>query len=114
MSDLDNVKVGDVVLYSDRYRRQLVTVTSVTKQHFCISGGPTKYRKISGRAVGASQWDTACICVPTPEQIAEVYEAEKRSRLYYKLGKVYERRAQLSEHQIERILAIANEGMEEV
>ena len=53
MASLENVTVGDKVIYgSYRGDEKVCVVTKVTKLHFCIDGGDAKYRKFCGRMVG--------------------------------------------------------------
>lgn len=54
-TDLEDVKVGDKVIFSDGWNKKIVTVTKVTKTQ--IRAGYNKYRKCNGRVVGAGAWD---------------------------------------------------------
>jgi hypothetical protein len=52
------VKVGDRVIYgSYRGGEKVCVVTKVTKLHFCIADGDSKYRKSCGTMVGGSSWE---------------------------------------------------------
>jgi hypothetical protein len=68
MSSLENVKVGDKVIYgSYRGGERVCVVTKVTKLHFCIDDGDSKYRKSRGTMVGGSGWSGYRVRAPKDE-----------------------------------------------
>lgn len=74
MESLENVKVGDMVIYgSYRGSDRVCVVTKVTKLHFCIDDGDSKYRKSCGTMVGGSSWSG--YRVRAPKDVAALQRA---------------------------------------
>lgn len=73
---LQDVKVGDRVVvrtYGWGGGRVDATVTKVTKLHFTIDKqGGEKWKKGSGRRVGAGTWDTASVSFPLEGELDEI------------------------------------------
>jgi hypothetical protein len=69
MESLENVKVGDRVIYgSYRGGERVCVVTKVTKLHFCIDDGDSKYRKSCGAMVGERRsWSGYRVRAPQDE-----------------------------------------------
>lgn len=68
MASLEDVKVGDRVIYgSYRGSDRVCVVTKVTKLHFCIDDDDSKYRKSCGTMVGGSSWSGYRVRAPKDE-----------------------------------------------
>lgn len=79
MESLEDVKVGDKVIFSNGWDKSIVTVTKVTKTQ--IHTGYSKYRKCDGRLVGAGAWDMSRISLYTEEKGNEINIENKRRRM---------------------------------
>jgi hypothetical protein len=79
---LENLKVGDNVLYSGRYREYFVgTVTRITKTQVIvkINAYENKFRKKDGFVVGGDIWNTSLIR-EYDENILETQKKEERRK----------------------------------
>lgn len=82
MKSLEDVKVGDKVVFSNGLDKSIVVVTKVTKTQ--IHTGYSKYRKSDGRAVGSGTWDRARIDLCTEESERKInIENNKRNMVSY-------------------------------
>lgn len=74
-TDLENVKVGDKVIFSNGWDESIAIVSKVTKTQIHV--GISRYRKCNGRAVGAGVWDRRRID-PYSEEAALKIELKNR------------------------------------
>lgn len=105
MNSLENAKVGDLLIVTHRYNKQLLTVEKVHKS-FVIAGG-YKFRKTPGSLVTSDSWSTSTAKLAAQEDIDAFRKAVKRSKM---IGQCREIRFEgLSDSQLEQILEIANQ-----
>lgn len=79
MKSLEDVKVGDKVIFSNGWDKSIVVVTKVTKTQ--IHTGYSKYRKSDGRLVGAGMWDMSKIELYAEEAYKEITIENNRRRM---------------------------------
>lgn len=72
---LENVKIGDKVIFSNGWDESIETVTKVTKTQIHV--GYVRYRKCNGRPVGSGAWDRRRI-EPYSEEAARKIELKNR------------------------------------
>lgn len=99
MNNLENAKVGDRLIVTTQWTKQLLTVEKVHK-NFVISGN-YKFRKRTGTIVTSDCWNTATAKIATKEDIdafkKEVMVKQCRNIIF----------ENLSDSQLEQILEIA-------
>ena len=80
---LDNLKVGDPVIYSSGYGRNhnVGYVERFTKTQIVIKDHHIKYRLNTGLSIGTSTWGGSSISEATPEKIEAIKEKKKRYTL---------------------------------
>jgi hypothetical protein len=86
----ENVKPGDLWIldpgdYEASPNLSIVEVERVTRTQITLKGKTSKFRRDTGRMVGASQFQHTRIFPGTPERIREVREANTLSRARIKL-----------------------------
>lgn len=79
MATLDDVKVGDKVIYSNGWGDDIVTVTKVTKTQ--IHTGYSRYRKSDGRMVNADTWSRAKIRPYDEETVKKIERRNKQDKM---------------------------------
>ena len=109
---LNEVKVGDLVLYYARHNWSLAwlkKVKRVTKSQIILDNNRAEsYWKKNGREVGQSgERDWAYIEIPTAEQIAEIRERDKRHKIIIAIEEC--EFSKLSTARLEQILALCKE-----
>lgn len=100
METLENVRVGDKVIFSNNWMARVEIVTKVTKTQ--IHTKYSKYRKSDGRRIGACSWDSDKIIPYSEEVVRQVERTAKQSKMvtelrnypyhnlsYEKLEKIY-------------------------
>ena len=82
MKSLDEVKVGDKVVYCAVFQAdKVLEVTKVTQT--LIICGNTRFNKRTGKITGASTWDTACIHIPEDGEL----EAIKQNQIVHSVAR---------------------------
>lgn len=82
MGSLENVKVGDEVIFSNGWDKSIVTITKVTKTQIHI--GISRFRKSDGRLVGSQSCDKARIDLRTEESERKInIENNKQKMVSY-------------------------------
>ena len=69
-NELKDVEVGDKVLSYGRYDDKIETVTKITKTQITTNVG--KYRRDTGRLIGADAWSVRWIRIPTEKDYARL------------------------------------------
>lgn len=104
MNSLENAKVGDKLIVTSRWSKQLLTVEKVHK-NFVIAGG-YKFRKANGSEVSSDSWDTSIAKLATQEDIDAFRREVKHHKMISQCRDInFEN---LSDSQLEQILEIAN------
>lgn len=83
--NIDDLKVGDKVFVSSRHGDAVQTVVNVTKQHIIVGPGSTKYRRTTGRPVGADTWDDTSIRPATDEDVQRLQREAAYTRAIRRL-----------------------------
>ena len=83
--NLENVQVGDTLIWNGRHLAdsRVVEVTRLTKTQIII--GEQRFRKVNGRAVGASYHITR-VTIPEEGEIEKIQEARLRRQLMYDIN----------------------------
>lgn len=79
MEALENVKAGDKVIVSSRYKDEVIEVTRVTKTQ--IICGTSKFNKRTGRSIGSDAWTFSKIKIATEEDIQRIEKEERRQKM---------------------------------
>lgn len=104
MNSLENAKVGDSLIVTHRWNKQLLTVEKVHK-NFVISGS-YKFRKSDGSLVTSDSWNTSTAKLATQEDIDAFRKEVKRHKMISQCRDInFE---SLSNSQLEQILEIVN------
>ncbi len=104
MNSLENAKVGDILIVTHRWNKQLLTVEKVHKK-FVISGC-YKFRKATGSLVTSDSWSTSIAKLATQEDIDAFRKEVKHHEMVSQCRDILFE--QLSDTQLEQILEIAN------
>lgn len=104
MNSLENAKVGDLMIVTHRYNKQLLTVEKVQK-NFVIAKG-YKFRKSSGTLVSSDCWTSASAEIATEEDLEDFRKEVRRQRMISQCSDIIFE--QLSDSQLEQILEIVN------
>lgn len=104
MNSLENVKVGDLLIVTHRWNKQLLAVEKVHK-NFVIAGG-YKFRKATGSQVSSDSWDVSTAKLATQEDIDAFRREVKRHKMVSQCRDILFE--SLSDTQLEQILEIAN------
>ncbi len=104
MNSLENAKVGDLLIVTHRWNKQLLTVEKVHK-NFVIAGC-YKFRKATGSLVSSDSWSTSTAKLATQEDIDAFRKEVKRHKMISQCRDILFE--QLSDSQLEQILEIAN------
>jgi len=78
MSELDNVKVGDLVVVNSRNGDAVLAVTAIHKLHILI--GNRKFRKSCGSETSCDVWNMTSIHVPKEGEIERIRELRWRKK----------------------------------
>lgn len=79
MNELENLKVGDIVIVSGVFADKLSKVMRVTKAQILVDN--RHYRKKDGCLVGGSEWEYGRIKPATDEDINRINERERKEEL---------------------------------
>lgn len=79
MENLNDIKVGDKVIFHNSSGDFIEVVEKVTKTQIHTKFG--KYRKSDGYKVGAVKWDLSCISKLTPEKEMEIKEKCRMNKI---------------------------------
>ena len=104
MNSLENAKVGDLLIITHRYNKQLLTVEKVHK-NFVIAGC-YKFRKTTGSLVSSDSWSTSTAKLATQEDIDAFRKEVKHHKMISQCRDIGF--ASLTDSQLEQILEIAN------
>lgn len=104
MNSLENAKVGDLLIVTHRYNKQLLTIEKVQK-NFVISGS-YKFRKTTGSLVSSDSWSTSTAKLATQEDIDAFRKEVRRHKMVNQCRDIDF--ASLSDSQLEQILEITN------
>lgn len=104
MSTLENAKVGDTLLVTNRWCKRLMTVEKVQK-NFVIAG-VYKFRKSDGSCVDSNSWSVSNAILATQEDIDAFREEVRRGEMISQCRDI--KFEGLSDTQLEQILEIAN------
>lgn len=105
MNSLENAKVGDLLIVTHRWNKQLLTVEKVQK-NFVIAGG-YKFRKATGSLVTSDSWNTSTAKLDNQEDIDAFRKEVKRHKIISQCRDILFE--SLSDSQLEQILEIANQ-----
>ena len=105
MNSLENAKVGDLLIVTHRWNRQLLTVEKVHK-NFVIAGS-YKFRKSDGSLVASDSWSTSTAKLATQEDIDAFRKEVKRHKMVSQCRDIDF--TSLTNSQLEQILEIANQ-----
>ena len=83
MNDLANIEVGDKVLSYGRWGNRIEFVTKITKTQITTDIG--RYRRDTGRLIGADAWSGRWIRIPTEEDFALLRLKNLRETLIVRL-----------------------------
>lgn len=108
MNSLENAKVGDILIVTHRYNKQLLTVEKVHK-NFVIAGC-YKFRKTTGTLVTSDSWSASTAKLATQEDIDAFRKEVKRHKMVSQCRDIIFEN--LSDSQLEQILEIANKKEE--
>lgn len=104
MNSLENAKVGDFLIVTHRWNKQLLTVEKVQK-NFVISGC-YKFRKANGSLVSSDSWSISTAKLATQEDIDAFRKEVRRHEM---IGQCRDIMFDgLSDTQLEQILEIVN------
>lgn len=104
MNNLENAKVGDRLIVTTQWTKQLLTVEKVHK-NFVISGN-YKFRKRTGTIVTSDCWNTATAKIATKEDIDAFKKEVMRNKMVKQCRNIIFEN--LSDSQLEQILEIAS------
>ena len=104
MNSLENVKVGDILIVTHQWSKQLLTVEKVQK-NFVIAGY-YKFRKSDGYLVSSDSWTFTSAKIATKEDLESFRKEVKRSKMIGQCRDI--RFEELSDSQLEQILEIVN------
>lgn len=104
MSSLENAKVGDLLIITSRWNKQILTVNKVQK-NFVIAGN-CKFLKANGSLVTSDRWDTTKANLATQEDIDAFRKEVKRHKMINQCRDIIFEK--LSDSQLKQILEIAN------
>lgn len=82
MESLENVQVGDQVLWVGHYNKRILTVTRLTKTTIVCEH--EKFRKDNGYSVPSDAWNRSYIEVLTEEKRAQIQLEQKQYKLIKK------------------------------
>lgn len=103
-NSLENAKVGDTLLVTNRWCKRLMMVEKVQK-NFVIAG-VYKFRKSDGSCVDSNSWFVSNVILATQEDIDAFRKDVRRSQMLSQCRDInFE---SLSDAQLEQILEIAN------
>lgn len=109
MNSLENAKVGDLLIITHRWNKQLLTVEKVHK-NFVISGS-YKFRKTTGLLVTSDSWSTSTAKLATQEDIDAFRKEVKRHKMVNQCRDILFEK--LSDSQLEKVIEIANKKEEQ-
>lgn len=104
MNSLDNAKVGDILIVTHRYNKQLLTVEKVHK-NFVIAGF-YKFHKTTGSLVTSDSWSASTAKLATQEDIDAFRKEVKRHKMVSQCRDIDF--TSLTNSQLEQILEIVN------
>lgn len=104
MNSLENAKVGDLLIVTHRWNKQLLTVEKVQK-NFVIAGC-YKFRKTTGMLVTSDSWSKSTAKLATQEDIDAFRKEVKRHKMVSQCRDIIFEN--LSDSQLEQILEIVN------
>lgn len=104
MNSLENAKVGDLLIVTHSWNKQLVMVEKVHK-NFVIAGC-YKFRKTTGSLVSSDSWSTSTAKLATQEDVDAFRKEVKRHKMVSLCRDILFE--SLSDSQLEQILEIAN------
>lgn len=79
MSELENLKVGDLVIVVGSFASKLSKVMRVTKAQILVDN--CHFRKKDGRLIGGGDWHYGRIKPATDEDIKRINERERKEEL---------------------------------
>jgi len=82
--NLENVQVGDTLIWNDRYATEIVKVDRLTKTQIII--GSKRFRKSDGQSVGTSAWHLISVTIPEEGEIEKIQEARLHRQLMYEIN----------------------------
>lgn len=85
-NDLENVNVGDKLLSYGRWEDRLEIVTKVTKTQ--IITNVSRYRRDTGRLIGAGAWNGRWVRIPTQDDFARLRLQQLRYTLEKRLDEI--------------------------
>ena len=101
---LDNAKVGDKLIVTHRWNKQLLTVEKVHKNF--VFAGVYKFRKTTGSLVSSDSWSSSTAKLATQEDIDAFRKEVKRHKMVSQCRDIIFEN--LSDSQLEQILMIVN------
>lgn len=104
MNSLEDAKVGDILIVTHRWNKQLLPVEKVHK-NFVIAGC-YKFRKATGTSVSSDCWSSSTAKLATQEDIDAFRKEVKRHKMVNQCRDIDF--ASLTYSQLEQILEIAN------
>lgn len=106
MNELENVEVGDKVLSYGRWGDKLETVTKITKTQIITNVG--RYRRDTGRLIGADAWSGRWIKIPTQEDFARLRLDSLRNTLNKRLNELLLQVENMDEEIVTKLLKRLN------
>lgn len=106
MEALENVKVGDSVIFHGAQRSEVARVLRTTKTQIEVKG--RKFRKSDGRMVGGDGWSSTRIEPYSEEKANEIARTQKRNNMRRYL--VAYNWTSLPDDKLEQIYNILQEG----
>lgn len=85
MKWLNELKVGDPVVVSNRNNTWVDVVDRLTKTQVITKRNRYKFKKSNSKLVGGAGWDVLGIEEATEKRILEIVEQEKRRELLYQI-----------------------------
>ena len=106
MNNLENVKVGDLLLINDRWGEVVAVVERLTAT-LIVTGNGYRINRKSGCVHGGGQWNHISVRIASQEDVDRVRRGRYRVEMINKCGKICF--SNLSDSQLEQILEIASQ-----
>ena len=105
----EHLKAGDKVIVCGTNRNYLHKVERMTATQIIVSDG-SRYRRTTGNRIGGNTWHFAYLIEHTEAEEQKIMQIEHRAKLLGQVCDINWRKCSID--QLERIVAIYNEGNE--
>ena len=107
MNDLQNIEIGDKVLSCGRWGDRIEFVTKVTKTQITTNNN-NRYKRNTGRLIGADAWSGRWIKIPTQEDYARIRLDNLRNTLIKRLEELISQVENMDEEIVTKLLKRLN------